>query len=285
MSRPFTLVCMVCAFGAGLYLYQSKHQAQMLDREIARTMKLTETTRERTGMLRAEWALLNEPDRLAELAKAHTTLQTLKPTQFVAVNDLATRLPAPVASKPESLPAEAEPDSAPAVPVAQASPPAAVTPAPAPKPHDVAAADAKPKPETKAEPKPSAVAEAKPVRRVERPAVAKAEPAPVVATAELAPIRARSPRWEPEPGSSEATAPGTVGAAVLRAMRAQNGGSAVPVHPYNNPAPAYAQPVATAPSYAPGPMRPAYAGPSAAGPAASVLGGSGLPPPVPFAAR
>ena len=123
MMRPFTLICMVSAFGAGLYLYQSKHQAQVLDREIGRTIKLTESTRERTGMLRAEWALLNEPDRLAELAKAHTSLQTLKPTQFVGLNDLASRLPAPVANNRERLPVEAEPEDVPAVPVAQAAPP------------------------------------------------------------------------------------------------------------------------------------------------------------------
>ena len=48
----------------------------MLDREIGRTIKQIDATRDRTGMLRAEWALLNEPDRLAELARAHTSLQT-----------------------------------------------------------------------------------------------------------------------------------------------------------------------------------------------------------------
>ncbi len=272
MIRPFTLVCMLSAFGAGLYLYQSKHQAQMLDREIGRTIKQAEATRDRTGMLRAEWALLNEPDRLAELARAHTSLQTLKPTQFVALNDLAARLPATVANSPEKLPAEAEPEEAPAVPpVAQATPPAAPAAAAAPtKPRDVAAAtEPKPKPEVK----PTAVAEAKPVvRHPDKPAAA----SPMQAEPATARARTRPPA---EVASNDATAPGTVGAAVLRAMRAQSGEPAYPQ-------PAYAAPSYTPPAYA----QSAYAQPTAtqptyAAPAASMLGGRTLPPPVPFAAR
>jgi hypothetical protein len=281
MMRPFTLICMVSAFGAGLYLYQSKHQAQMLDREIGRTIKLTESTRERTGMLRAEWALLNEPDRLAELAKAHTSLQTLKPTQFVGLNDLAARLPAPVANNRERLPVETEPEDAPAVPVAQAAPPVvaptvAATVTPAAPAKVVVAAEPKPKQEAKTEAKPVAVAEAKPVvRHVEKPAVIA-----TVTQAEPAPVRARAPQPPAVIASNEAaTAPGTVGAAVMRAMRAQNAAS-------TNAAPAYVQPAYSPPAYAPPAyVQPSYARPAYAAPASSVLGGSVLPPPVPFAAR
>ena len=43
---------------------------QLLDREIAKHGQATETARERIGMLRAEWALLNEPERLAQLPAA-----------------------------------------------------------------------------------------------------------------------------------------------------------------------------------------------------------------------
>src|SRR5439155_27077511 len=123
MIRPFTLVCMLMAGASGLYLYQSKHRAQMLDREIGRVIKQTEQTRERIGMLKAEWALLNEPDRLADLSKAHTTLRTLAPTQFVAFNDLTAKLPAPVAPTPPKAPTDVEPEDAPAPAIAQAVPP------------------------------------------------------------------------------------------------------------------------------------------------------------------
>ena len=287
MIRPFTLICMASAFGAGLYLYQSKHTAQMLDREIGRTIKQTESIRAQTGMLKAEWALRNEPDRLAEQARAHLSLQTLKPTQFAALGELASRLPGPVAPHPERLPVEAEP-AEPAAPVAApvaanpvAPPPVAATPQVA----VAAVVVPKPKPEAKPEVK---IAEAKPARPVEKSAVEKptvervsVEKAQVErASARPEPVRVAEPvhahAFAPPPvvASSEATAPGTVGAAVLRAMRAQE-------HVVS-PAPVTAAPlrVAAAPAYA----QPAYAQPAYAQP--SVLGGQpALPPPVPFAAR
>lgn len=296
MIRPFTLICMVSAFGAGLYLYQSKHQAQVLDREIMRTIKQTEVTRDRTGMLKAEWALLNEPDRLAELAKAHTSLQTLKPTQFVALADLGARLPAPVAQHQEKLPLEAEPEEPIAAPVAQAAPaPTPVAKAAREPSVSVAAGEVRPKPEPKIEPKPVAVAEAKPAQRpVERPPAARL-PTPVQVAAESAqPVRAPRPHLQAEIASTEATAPGTVGAAVMRAMRAQNGGdyaqAAAPApastRVYAKP-PAYVQPAYAQPAYAPTAYaQPAYAQPAYAPPSASMLGGhAALPPPVPFASR
>lgn len=309
MIRPFTLICMVSAFGSGLYLYQSKHAAQVLDRQILRTIKQTETTRERTGMLRAEWALLNEPERLAELAKVHTTLQTLKPTQFVAMNDIAARLPAPVAANAEKLPTEAEPEEAPSIPVAQAAPtqaaPTQATPTQtastevssaqpaltaAVKPRE-AVAEAKPKTEAN----PAALAEAKPApRHVEKQLVARAEPSAPVQVAEPVspPAQFRGRRQLPQAGmaSDEATAPGTVGAAVLRAMRAQNAGSAYAqsaAEPSYPPARTYAPPAYAPPAYAQRAYtQRAYAQPTYAQPTTSVLGGgNALPPPVPFAAR
>ncbi len=96
MIRPLTCVCMLLAGGSGLYLYQTKHRALLLDREIAHTVKQTEAAHERITALRAEWALLNEPERLAELNTQHLGLRSLAPTQFVALADLPSRLPAPL---------------------------------------------------------------------------------------------------------------------------------------------------------------------------------------------
>ena len=290
MIRPFTLICMVSAFGAGLYLYQSKHQAQVLDREIMRTIKQTEATRERTGMLRAEWALLNEPDRLAELAKAHTSLQTLKPTQFVALADLSSRLPGPVAQHQETLPVEAEPEE----PIAQAVPAPTSVAKPSREPTvAVAAVEPKPRPEPKVETKPVAVAEARPVAHaVEKPLAARPSTPVQVASESAPPVRALRPHPQADIASTEATAPGTVGAAVMRAMRAQNGGgyaqaaTPAPTRVYAQQ-PAYAQPAYAQPAYAPTAYaQPAYAQPAYAAPSASMLGGhTALSPPVPFASR
>ena len=37
MIRPFTCLSALLALGSGLYLYQTKHAAQLLDHQIART--------------------------------------------------------------------------------------------------------------------------------------------------------------------------------------------------------------------------------------------------------
>ena len=68
MIRPVTCVCVLLAGASGLYLYQSKHRVQLLDRQIESTVRATQAARERTGVLRAEWTLLNDPERLAQLA-------------------------------------------------------------------------------------------------------------------------------------------------------------------------------------------------------------------------
>ncbi|MCL2429736.1 MAG: hypothetical protein FWD12_10930 [Alphaproteobacteria bacterium] len=94
MIRPFTCICMLLAGASGLYLYQEKHSAQMLDREIAGIMHQTEATRERSSVLRAEWTLQNDPDRLARLAERFLKLKTITPGQFTTMAELDRRLPA-----------------------------------------------------------------------------------------------------------------------------------------------------------------------------------------------
>lgn len=135
MIRPFTCVCLLLAAGAGLYTYQAKHQAELLDREIARVLKLADVARQRAGVLRAEYALLNDPQRLAELAASHLAdLRATTPGQYTTLAELDRRLP-PIGTAPPAVPPITEPDAvAPpetppqAVPVANAAPakPAAI---------------------------------------------------------------------------------------------------------------------------------------------------------------
>ena len=137
MMKPFTCVCLLTAAGSLLNLYQGKHAAQLMDRETAGLMKQAEQIRERTGLMRTEWQMLSAPERLAQLAAQHLSLQPLAPAQFAKLSDLGSRLPAPVAAAPE--PAAMDDAPAPTVPIAvptPATPPppivAAVRPAPAP---------------------------------------------------------------------------------------------------------------------------------------------------------
>lgn len=263
MIRPFTFICMVGALGSGLYLYQCKHQAQVLDREIARTIKQTEATRDRIGMLRAEWAQLNQPDRVSDLARAHTALQTAKPTQFVSAADLASKLPPPAAAPQQ--PTDMPPDETPPEPVAQAEPPPAETP--------TAASPAAP------EPAPAGTPDRKPGRAPIRPTPVSAPvasaPSPVP-TFNPAQVAAAPVHASPPPSALRPPVRHTLPAEPPRAR---------PAVPYVQPvvAPSDTRPTYAPPAYLPAPSPPAY--PAASG--GSVLGGSrgALPPPVPFAAR
>ena len=63
MIRPLTFLSLMAAAGAGLHLYAVKHEVSQLEKTLRETVRQTEVARERTAVLRAEWALLNEPIR------------------------------------------------------------------------------------------------------------------------------------------------------------------------------------------------------------------------------
>lgn len=142
MIRPVTLVSLIAAAGAGLYLYQVKHSVSMLDRELREVNRQTEVVRERTQVLRAEWALLNEPDRLRQVAQRHLALEPMAPAQFIRDAELERRLPAarPFAGPPSLFGPPEAPAKAPEAimvpaPVAAApAPPVLASPAPALRP-------------------------------------------------------------------------------------------------------------------------------------------------------
>ena len=141
MIRPLTLVSLIAAAGAGLHLYQVKHSVSMLDRELREVNRQTEVVRERTQILRAEWALLNEPDRLRQVAQRHLALEPMAPAQFIREAELERRLPnaRPFAGPPSlfgpvELPAKAPEAIMVPAPVAAAPAPQVVaSQAPAPR--------------------------------------------------------------------------------------------------------------------------------------------------------
>ncbi|TPW34862.1 cell division protein FtsL [Oecophyllibacter saccharovorans] len=101
MIRPVTLFCALMAAGAGLFLYAKKHDTLVLDQDITNTVHEARNVQAQTAMLRTQWALLNQPDRLAALTtRVLPQLQAIQPTQFVRLDKLAERLPA--ARVPES---------------------------------------------------------------------------------------------------------------------------------------------------------------------------------------
>jgi hypothetical protein len=109
MIRPITIATFLMACGSGLYLYQSKHEVQLLDRTIERTVRETGAMREQSKLLVAEWTMLNDPQRLRQLSDTYLNLRTIAPTQFTSLTDLDNRLPAPQVEPPPSAPEPASP--------------------------------------------------------------------------------------------------------------------------------------------------------------------------------
>jgi hypothetical protein len=215
MIRPFTLLCF-CAFAtAGAWLYQVKHAVAMKDRELVEIRRETESARQRIDILRAEWALLNEPDRLRQTASRVLTLEPMQPQHFARVAEFERRLPAAVAfaGVPDlfAVPAAPEAPRGPVAGVMLASAPVvapvprAAAPAPAP-----AAAPVARLPET---PAPQALAAAIAAQRAEQASRAAqaapqalaprpARPAPQPAPPQVGPATAPAPAPAPGPARS-----------------------------------------------------------------------------------
>jgi hypothetical protein len=113
MIRPLTCVCLVLAAGSGLYLYQVKQRAFALDASLRTTFHDIDVARERTRMLRADWALVNDPERLQALASQYLTLQPMQPKQLLTMDQLAAALPPPVPFGGPPAPKPAVPGTAP----------------------------------------------------------------------------------------------------------------------------------------------------------------------------
>ena len=217
MIRPFTLLCGVFAAGTMLYLYQTKHQAQVLDRQIAVTLKAADETKARIGMLRAEYQLLNDPTRLQDLSDKYLSLRPTAPGQFTQATEIARRLPdvdlTPPAPPIEEPAADLFVPAAAPIPVAAVVAPAPAKPAvplPRPAPPVAVAAPTKPAPAVAANAAPPTILAASSIQatplaaRPAQPAVAAApravaaQPRPqlqAVSTAPAQPTAAPAPAY------------------------------------------------------------------------------------------
>ncbi|MBL6081451.1 hypothetical protein JMJ56_26010 [Belnapia sp. T18] len=109
--RPFTSLCLVAFLGAGMHVYSTKHEAAVMDRELRSIARKVEEAEARTQTLQAEWAWLNEPERLRAVAQRHLPeLEAMQPAQFVRASEAERRLPAVAAYEgPVALFAPREP--------------------------------------------------------------------------------------------------------------------------------------------------------------------------------
>lgn len=94
MIRTHALIWTVLVAAAAGVLFYTSHQAQELEAELEAGHRAVIAEREAIRVLRAEWAYLNEPGRLRELARRHTPLGPAMPAQIVTgIDDIPAVLP------------------------------------------------------------------------------------------------------------------------------------------------------------------------------------------------
>jgi hypothetical protein len=136
MFRPLTVIAITAFCVVGWNVYRAEDSARQLDRELRDLTRRIEQARDRTQVLKAEWALLNEPERLRQVAQKYLPLETMTPAQFIRLVELDRRLPVAVAfsgpvnlfgSAADTAVAETKPEAP--VKVGAATAIAAITPA------------------------------------------------------------------------------------------------------------------------------------------------------------
>jgi cell division protein FtsL len=135
MAQRTTLIALLIAAVLGVSLFLLKYQVRGLESRLNSTNREIVANREAIHVLHAEWAHLNEPDRLASLATRLLQLQPVTPDRIATVASLpmaddahAAALAAASTAKPPATAAKKNPTP----PQAQPQPPAAHSPAATP---------------------------------------------------------------------------------------------------------------------------------------------------------
>jgi cell division protein FtsL len=85
----FINICLVLGLTALAYvIYQVKYDARGLETQIATLNKEIDAERESIAVLRAEWSLLNRPERIERLAAKYLKLAPADPRQLVTLDKL-----------------------------------------------------------------------------------------------------------------------------------------------------------------------------------------------------
>jgi len=88
----FVNICLVLGLVALAYvIYQVKYQSRALDAEIVTLGKQIDEERDGIAVLRAEWSLLNRPERIERLAQKYLKLAPARPTHLVTIDTVTDR--------------------------------------------------------------------------------------------------------------------------------------------------------------------------------------------------
>jgi cell division protein FtsL len=90
--RVSMVIWLIVAGAVALGLYQVKYEVQRLEEELSEVRRDIRQDRVALHVLEAEWAYLNRPERLKQLASEHLDMQPTAATQVAAVTALPPRI-------------------------------------------------------------------------------------------------------------------------------------------------------------------------------------------------
>jgi hypothetical protein len=96
MRGLFYVLTALCVMALAFWAYQENYKTQSAIADVRELHRDIGTAHERLGMLRAEWAYLNRPDRLADLADLNFDrlgLLPLMPDAFGQVDQIIYPIP------------------------------------------------------------------------------------------------------------------------------------------------------------------------------------------------
>jgi cell division protein FtsL len=91
MTSRWGLASLLIALLAACGLYLLKDRVQRLERELQDMQAAIATEKSALSRLRTEWAMLDQPGRIARLAAEHLDLRPAQPGQIVTVEDIPRR--------------------------------------------------------------------------------------------------------------------------------------------------------------------------------------------------
>lgn len=93
MLRLMHLAVIVVLIGAAAYVYKIKFDSAAQAERVAKVRREIHKERDAIALLRAEWAKLDNPARIEELAKRHLDLRQVEARQFDDISHLPMRPP------------------------------------------------------------------------------------------------------------------------------------------------------------------------------------------------
>ena len=95
--RLLNIVVIAVLIVAAAYVYHVKFDSTLQAERAAKLRNEIRRERETIAALRAEWARLDSPSRIQDLAKRHLPLKSVAPTQFESLDAVPMRAPVPEA--------------------------------------------------------------------------------------------------------------------------------------------------------------------------------------------